>query len=88
MPINTAGINATVTVKLSNNTIVGTSSKRPVTLKSTARTINNLRDLSDVNEGVPEDGEALVYDAASDKYVTRRIELGDVAIDNINGGTF
>lgn len=88
MPINTAGINASVTVRLSNNNIISSSSKRPVTLKSTARTINNLRDLSDVTLDAPVDGAALVYDADTDTYVTRVLDFGDVDIENINGGTF
>ena len=88
MPVNQAGITSTITVKLANNTITSMPSSRPVTLKSTTRSVTNIRDLADVFEGTPEEGEALVYDAVANKYVTRKIDATDIELNNINGGTF
>jgi hypothetical protein len=62
----------------------------PVTLKNTT-TLNNatrLDKLADVLEPAsPEDGSTLIYNAATDTYEVKKINLGEVE-GNLNGGTF
>jgi hypothetical protein len=87
MAINQAGLNVNVKVNLANNRL-STPPTQPITLKATARTINNIKDLSDVVEGSPVDGMTLVYNAATDKYEVRNLNAQDIALQNINGGTF
>jgi len=62
----------------------------PVTLKNTT-TLNNatrLDKLADVLEPAsPEDGSTLIYNAATDTYEVKKVNLGEVE-GNLNGGTF
>jgi hypothetical protein len=64
-------------------------SSTPVTLKNTTRiSSGRLDQLADVLEPVsPEDGSTLIYNASTDKYEVKKINLGEVE-GNLNGGTF
>jgi hypothetical protein len=62
----------------------------PVTLKNTTTLSNATRldKLADVLEPAsPEDGSTLIYNAATDTYEVKKINLGEVE-GNLNGGTF
>lgn len=94
MPINQAGLNVTVkvpttvTVGVPNRRTAATTNTQPVTLKASARTINQLKDIADVVETAPSDGHTLVYDSASDKYIVKQLTAGDINIASLDGGTF
>lgn len=79
------------------NVVVNTSSASTVQVKPTKTvaavsvvpTANiTLGSLTNVNVSDPDDGEALVYDAANNIFVVREIEIDSNNITNINGGTF
>ena len=86
----------TVTVKAPTNITVGVPDRRasaltntaPVTLKSTARTISSLSDITDIDESSIVDGATLVYNSSTDKYEVRKITTDEVTITSLNGGTF
>jgi len=62
----------------------------PVTLKNTTSLSNasRLDQLADVLEPAsPEDGSTLIYNASTDRYEVKKINLGEVE-GNLNGGTF
>lgn len=86
MAINQAGLN--VTVKLPNRRTSATTNTQPITLKATARTISQIRDIADVIETSPSDGSTLVYDSASDKYIVKQLTTNDISITGLDGGTF
>ena len=48
----------------------------------------SLGNLTNVDATDPDDGETLVYDAASAKYVVKPITVDSNNVTNINGGTF
>jgi hypothetical protein len=48
----------------------------------------NLGQILNVDASDPDDGEALVYDAATNKYVVKSIVVDANNITNIAGGTF
>lgn len=87
MAINQAGLNVNVKVNLAN-TRLSTPPTQPITLKATARTINNLKDLTDVVEGTPSSGMTLVYNAATDKYEVKTLSSNNITITALDGGTF
>ena len=82
MPINSSNIRVTV------RSGGGTSNTQPVTLKSQARSVNNLADIVDVVESSPQDGFTLVYDSVTDKYIVKQLESQDINITALDGGTF
>jgi len=82
MPINSSNIK--VTVRSGNRT----ANLQPITLKSQARTINTLADIGNVDENVVEDGYTLVYNAATDKYEVKKLDITDINIDSLDGGIF
>lgn len=89
MPINvTIRSPSSTTVSTNDRRIAAASNTQPVTLRSQARTINKLADISDVNESSQEDGSSLVYDAATDTYILRKLTQDEVTINTLNGGTF
>lgn len=47
-----------------------------------------LSELTDTNITEPEDGEVLVYDATSSKFVSSPLGEASVSISSINGGFF
>jgi hypothetical protein len=81
MAINQGGIKVTIQSK-------STGLSQPVTLKSSARTINALKDIADVVETSPQTGHTLVYNAATDKYEVKQLSIADIGVDEIDGGTF
>lgn len=87
MAINQAGLNVNVKVNLAN-TRLSTPPTQPITLKASARTINNLKDLTDVVEGAPSTGMTLVYNASTDKYEVKTLSTSDINVGSIDGGTF
>lgn len=87
MAINQAGLNVNVRVNLANNRLA-TAPTQPITLKASARTINTLKDITDVVEGSPQDGFTLVYNAATDKYEVKQLTVSDINITGLDGGTF
>jgi len=64
-------------------------SSTPVTLKNTTKiSAGRLDQLADVSEpATPEDGSTLVYNASTDTYEVKKVNLGEVEGD-LNGGTF
>lgn len=64
-------------------------SSTPVTLKNTTKiSAGRLDQLADVSEpATPEDGSTLVYNANTDTYEVKKVNLGEVEGD-LNGGTF
>lgn len=73
--INTTGINR-VSVNKTEQTIA-----RTVTLNPQLSSSNFLRSLNDVNSTSLLDNDTIVYDATSDKFITKKLPL-------IDGGTF
>ena len=62
----------------------------PVTLKNTTSLSNasRLDQLTDVLEPAsPEDGSTLIYNASTDTYEVKKVNLSEVE-GNLNGGTF
>jgi hypothetical protein len=61
----------------------------PVTIKPvptvTSGGVDRLDHLKDVDASTELDGATLIYDAANDKYVVRKIDFGNVSL---NGGDF
>lgn len=50
---------------------------------------NRLDQLNDVEEGTsPEDGATLAYDEFQDKYIVRKLTIGDIDEVNLDGGEF
>jgi hypothetical protein len=92
MAINQGGINVTLRTSDKVLNVVqprsALSNNQPVTLKSTARTINVLKDIADVVEVSPQDGHTLVYNAATDKYEVKQLTISNIGVDEIDGGTF
>jgi len=94
MPINTGNINVTVkakpiiTVGATDRRTLATTNTQPVTLKSQARTINQMADIADVLEVTPTDGDTLVYNSVTDKYEVKKLNASDITIDSLDGGTF
>jgi hypothetical protein len=64
------------------------SGNQPVTVKSTARSINEIRDIGDVVEGSPTNGATLVYNSTLDKYEVRQLTSNNITITALDGGTF
>jgi len=65
-------------------------SSTPVTLKNTTNisNANRLDELADVLEpAAPEDGSTLIYNAVTDKYEVKKVNL-EQAEGTLNGGTF
>lgn len=87
MSINQAGLNVNVKVNL-GTTRTATAPTQPVTLKSTARTVNYLNNLLDVQEVAPQDGFTLVYNSATDKYEVKQLSSSEINITSLDGGTF
>ena len=81
------------TIKVSSNATSGViDSSTPVTIKNTptltaAATAGRIDSLSDVVSTGETDGATLVYEAASDKYVVKKLDLSNVSGD-LDGGTF
>jgi hypothetical protein len=48
----------------------------------------SLGNLTNVDASDPDDGETLVYDEATGKYIVKAITVDSNNITNINGGTF
>jgi len=73
-------------VNITGQTIV---SNDPITLISdSGNSQNRLDGLVDVYEGGdPEDGSTLVYDKTNDKYIVRKLPVGDID-GNFDGGSF
>jgi len=94
MAIVSGGINVTVKTKpaisvgVTDKRTAATTNTQPVTVKAVARSINQLADILDVVEASPEDGNTLVYNAASDKYEVKKLSVADITVDNLDGGTF
>jgi len=79
------------TIQVSANATAGIiDTSAPVTLKSipTLSTgVTRLDKLSDVVANGEIDKATLVYDAATDKYIVKQMEFGDISGD-LDGGTF
>jgi hypothetical protein len=79
---------SSITIATNDRRIATASNTTPLTLRSQARTISKLADISDVDEALLEDGSSLVYDAATDTYIVKKLTEGEVTINTLNGGTF
>ena len=81
------------TVQVSANATAGIiDSTTPVTLKpipsvSSGTRVDRLDKLKDVVATGETNGAVPVYDATTDKYVVKKVDLGDVT-GNLDGGTF
>ena len=78
------------TVQVSTNTTAGViDTSTPVVLKNapTLSSATRLDGLQDVVATGETDKATLVYDAATDKYVVKQLEFGDLTGD-LDGGTF
>jgi hypothetical protein len=78
--------------------VVNTSTAQTVTVKPAAKytaTVStlpssniSLGSLTNVDVTDPDDGEALIYDAANNKYIIKEIIVNSNNITNVNGGSF
>ena len=78
--------------------VINTSAAQTVTVKPAAKytaTVSTLPSsnislgtLTNVDTTDPDDGEALIYDAANNKYVIKEITVNSNNITNVNGGSF
>mgnify|MGYP003338173903 CR=1 FL=1 len=81
------------TIKVSSNATAGIiDSTTPVTIKNTPTlgtlgTTGRLDHLQDVVATGETNGATLVYEAATDKYIVKKLDLGDVTGD-LDGGIF
>lgn len=86
--INKKIINVSISKK-SNSGIIGPTS--PVTLKNVP-TINvgvdRLDKLTDVYAAGEIAGAVPVYDSVTDKYIVKKLDLGNDLIGDLDGGTF
>lgn len=72
-------------VNITGQTIV---SNDPITLVNDTGGQSRLDGLLDVYEGGdPDDGSTLVYDKTTDKYIVKKLPVGDIA-GNFDGGSF
>ena len=70
------------------NTTGTIQSTTPVTIQTNlSSSANRLDALADVVEQSPQNGDTLVYDSSTDRYVVSRMNLENVAGD-LDGGTF
>jgi hypothetical protein len=79
------------------NVVVNTSGASTVQVKPTKTVASvavvptaniTLGSLTNVDASNPDDGEALVFDAANNVFVVKQVEFDSNNITNINGGTF
>lgn len=75
-----------VVVGKKNNNIINTN-RNQVTLKSVASPTTRLDNLNDVVSSGEVSGAVPVYDATTDKYIVKKIDLSNVTGD-LDGGTF
>ena len=76
----------TIGVILNNTGTI--QSTTPVTIQTNlSSSANRLDALADVVEQSPQNGDTLVYDSSTDRYVVSRMNLENVAGD-LDGGTF
>jgi hypothetical protein len=84
-------VSAKKTIRVTANTTGEViQSSTPVTLKNTTNisNANRLDELADVLEpAAPEDGSTLIYNAVTDKYEVKKVNL-EQAEGTLNGGTF
>lgn len=73
----------TIGVSVSNTGKI--ESTTPVTIQTNA-TKNRLDQLVDVVEQNPQEGQTLVYDAETDRYVVKYLTMDDLG--SLDGGTF
>lgn len=76
----------TIGIKINNNT-GGIQTTTPVTIQTNLSPGNRLDGLTDVVEQSPQNGDTLVYDSSTDRYVVTRLNLQNV-IGDLDGGTF
>lgn len=76
----------TIGIKINNNT-GGIQTTTPVTIQTNMSSTNRLDSLADVREQSPQNGDTLVYDAATDTYVVTKMTFQNV-IGDLDGGTF
>jgi hypothetical protein len=94
MPLNSGGINITVSTKpsisvgITDSRTAATANIQPVAIKALARSINTLSDIPDVIETAPQNGYTLVYNATTDKYEVKQLTVSDINIETLDGGTF
>ena len=78
------------TVKVSSNTTAGVlNTTTPVTIKNTtgvtsSSRLDGLLDVDATNESA---GATLIYNADQDKYIVKKLDLGDIS-GALDGGTF
>jgi len=59
-----------------------------ITLKNTVKDKLALREIADVIQGTPSNGDVVVYNSSLDKYEVKPIDGGLFTISNLDGGTF
>lgn len=75
----------TIGVKINNTGGIQTTT--PVTIQTNLSPGNRLDTLTDVVEQSPQNGDTLVYDAGTDRYIVTRLNLQNV-VGDLDGGTF
>ena len=85
-------IKKTINVSVVKKTNLGTiNPTNPVTLKNVptiASGVTRLDSLRDVNPTGETDGAVPVYQAATDTYIVKQVDLGTDVSGNLDGGTF
>ena len=74
-----------------NNTGGVLTAQSPITLKNQINEINSIEDIRDVSEIDVSDGATIVYNASTDKYEIKHIQIEQVEganFLNMDGGTF
>lgn len=73
-----------VVVRSSSPNRISINNQQPKNIRTVAlasASVNKLTELTDVDASDPDNNETLVYDAASEKYVIKKLP-------NVDGGTF
>ena len=75
-------------VTLDNTINVKVDTSKEYKVKQASFNTNKLRSLQDVYAIAPIDGDTLVFNAITGKYVSKKISSSQIEITNIDAGTF
>ena len=75
-------------VSYDNTVNVKVDAAKDFAVKSASFAITRLRDLQDVYALTPVDGDTLVFNAITGKYVSKKIDSSQINITNIDAGPF
>ncbi len=72
-----------------NNTNGVLQTQTPITLKNQVTEISSLEDIADVAEVDVSTGSTLVYNASTDKYEVKKLDVGSISGEfDLDGGEF